>query len=299
MTWSEPWGESVRATGKGGMSIEVIPLSAALGAEITGVDLAREISAAQFDKIRRAWLDHKVIVFRGQVLSPEDQLRYARLFGNIQVVRSATHIVGRDQTLMHVANRDIDGKPGILPDGEMQFHTDQCYYEKPARATLLYAMEIPKTGGNTRFLNTAKAYAALPEETKIRLADLNIENIYDYDASPTTRGHDLDPAAPRFVHPAIIAHPDTGEPVLYANRLISDRIVGLERDESDRLLADIFDHAEQDQFIYEHVWRVGDLIMWDNFATMHARTDFDPNEARVLRRTAVEGPRPIAYGAVS
>lgn len=274
------------------MSIRVTSLSEALGAEINGVDLGRELGPDEFEAVNRAWLRHKVILFRGQDLGEDDQLHFAAMFGELQAVRSATHLIGENQFVMHVANRPVDGKPGILPKGEMQFHADQCYYECPCRATLLHAMEVPRRGGHTLFLDTGKAYAALPDGEKARLDAWRVLNVYDYGGNPTVKGDGVDPEAPRFVHPLVVQHPVTGERLLYANRLMSDRIEGLEEDESDRVLARLFDHAEQPRFIYEHVWTPGDLVMWDNLAVMHARTDFDPTGHRVLRRVAVKGPRP-------
>lgn len=275
------------------MSVTVTPLSEALGAEISGVDAARA-SEAEFAAIRAAWHAHKVLLIRGQALDTAAQTAFARRFGEIQVVRSAAHILGEEQPVMHVSNRLVDGKPGVLPDGEMQFHTDQCYYEKPSRMTMLLALEIPKRGGNTLFLNAAAAFAALPEARRAELLRFHVKQVYDYDGAPTIKSQDIRADAPQFVHPLVIRHPETGAPVLYANRLMSERIVELDQAASDKLLAELFDHMEQRRFIYEHEWRVGDLVMWDNLAVMHARTDFDPAEARILRRCTVAGERPQA-----
>ena len=276
------------------LSVEIVPLSDAIGAEITGVDLTRPMSDAVLETVTGAFLAHKIILFRGQNLEPEDQTRFARRFGDIQTIRSAKHILGDNEELMHVSNREVDGKPGVLPEGEMQFHNDQCYYECPARATLLYAIEIPGAGGHTLFLNTVKAYAALGPDLKQRLAPLEVFNIYDYDINPTIKGDGIRADAPQFVHPVVIRHPDTGEPALFVNRLMSDHITGTDRHESDALLTGLFDHMEQPQFIYEHRWTEGDLLMWDNYASQHARTDFDPEQPRILRRVAVQGTRPAA-----
>jgi len=273
------------------MSVSVTPLSAALGAEISGVDVA-QLDDSDFAEIRAAWHAHKVLLIRGQKLDTAAQTAFARRFGDIQVVRSAAHILGDDQPVMHVSNRLVDGKPGVLPDGEMQFHTDQCYYEKPSRMTMLFALEIPKQGGNTLFLNAAAAFAALPRARQAELMRFHVKQVYDYDGAPTIKSGDIREDAPHFVHPLVIRHPETGVPVLYANRLMSERIVELDRAESDRLLAELFGHMEQRRFIYEHTWRVGDLVMWDNLAVMHARTDFDPAEARILRRCTIAGDRP-------
>jgi len=279
------------------MTLQTRPLSDAIGVEVLGVDLAGDISENLFAEIRQAWLAHRVLLFRDQDIDHPTQTAFARRFGDIQVVRSATHLVGESQEVMHVSNRPVDGKPGILPDGEMMFHTDQCYYEIPSRMTMLFAIAIPSNGGNTLFLDTIKAYAALPEAMKARLAGLKGHNVYDYDGSPTLRadGHSAD--APQFDHPIVIRHPETGAPCLYANRLMTDHIVGLDRAESDELLLELFERAENGDFIYEHVWRPGDLVLWDNLATMHARTDFDPAETRTLRRATVAGERPQAYEA--
>jgi taurine dioxygenase len=274
------------------MSITVRPLSEFVGAEIGGVDLSRELTDAEFEPIKRAWAKHKVLVFHGQKLTTEQQLRFAQCFGPLQNVRSATAVLGADQPIMHVANRPVDGKPGVLPDGEMQFHTDQCYYERPSRMSMLFAIEIPKSGGNTMFLNAAAAFAALPEARRQEISRYKVKNIYDYSGAPQIKSEQIREDAPTFVHPLVIRHPETGEPVLYVNRLMSECIVDLPKAESDKLIAELVAHAEQRKFIYEHVWTVGDVVMWDNFACMHARTDFDPAEARILRRCGVQGPRP-------
>ncbi len=279
--------------------MEVIPLSKALGAEIKGIDLSSELSGEQRREIHAAWLAHKIIVFRDQYFSDEDQLRFAKSFGEVQVVRSATHLVGENQAIMHVANRPVNGKPGILPEGEMYFHNDQSYYEQPCKATLLYAMEIPKQGGNTLFLNTAKAYAALGPEEQQKIAMLQVFNVYDYDRNPTIPSEAFDSDAPHYIHPLVIKHPETGVPALFISRLMSHHIEGMAAPESRALLDRLLDHAEKASFVYEHVWRVGDLVMWDNFASQHARTNFDPAEIRILRRVAVAGSKPEGIGKLA
>lgn len=276
------------------MSVQVTPLSDAIGAEISGVDLNAAMDERVLKTVYATWLAYKIILFRGSFLNADDQARFARSFGDIQPIRSATHILGEDQQFMHVSNRDVDGKPGVLPEGEMQFHNDQSYYERPAKATILGAIEIPDAGGHTLFMNTAMAYAELSADMKARLDGLRVLNIYDYDTNPTIKGDGIRSNAPQFEHPVVIRHPETGEPALFVSRLMSDHITGMERGASDALLGELFDHMEQPQFIYEHTWLPGDLLMWDNFASQHARTDFDPEQPRILRRVAVAGPRPEA-----
>ena len=197
---------------------------------------------------------------------------------------------------MFVANVTVDGERGDLPEGEMQFHADQCYYETPTKGAVLYALEIPSQGGNTLFSSTYRAYESLPRELKDRIAGLQALFTYDAYGNPYKRAQ-ISEDSPRFVHPIVIRHPATGRPALFVNRLMTDSIVGMPRAESDALLERLFQYIEQPDNVYEHVWRVGDALIWDNLATLHARTDFDPKERRALRRTAIRGVRPQAYNA--
>lgn len=277
------------------MSVGFKLLCAALGAEILGIDLAQPLAPEEIAFVRRVFRDHKVIVVRGQNINGQEQRRFAEYFGSIQGVRTAYNTPGVKQDYMYVGNVTVEGMKGVLSDGEMQFHYDQCYYEVPSRASMLYAMEIPSRGGNTCFANAVAAYERLPAEIKRRIDGLSALHVYDYAANPTARAREVSPDAPRFVHPVVIRHPETGHPVLFVNRLMTDHIVGIDRAESDRLMDVLFAAVEAPEIVYEHVWRVGDLLMWDNFATLHARTDFDPAEKRVLRRYGIQGSRPLAW----
>lgn len=276
------------------MSISVTPVSGAIGARISGVDL-RDLDDATMRQIHAAWLEHFVIVVEGQTLSGEEQIAFTERFGPRQQVRTVK--LKRDEgtrDFMYVANRTVDGMKGVLPDGEMQFHTDQCYYENPSRATILLAIEVPGEGGNTRFANAYAAYESLPAATRDRLRGLRALNVYDYQANATVKANESAPDAPRWAHPVVIRHPETGREVLYVNRLMTDHIVGMDRGESDELLEELYEALENPAHCYEHVWTPGDLVMWDNLCTLHARTWFDPAEARVLRRTSVAGRPPDA-----
>lgn len=274
------------------MELTINPLSAALGAEVLGVDLRGDIDEETLRRIRQAWLDHQVIVFRDQSLSADEQKRFAELLGPLQGVRTRRDDPEKPQDFMYVANRSVDGMQGVLPDGEMQFHVDQCYYENPSRATMLFAIELPSRGGKTLFSSCYKAYESLDDETKARITGLSALHVYDYDANATVRAKESATDAPSHVHPLVVRHPETGRPVLFANRLMTVRIVGLEPADSDALLETLFQAGENPAFVYEHEWRPGDLTLWDNMCTMHARTDFDPAERRVLRRVTVAGSRP-------
>jgi taurine dioxygenase len=269
------------------------PLSAALGAEILGVDLSQEIDDHTFTKILDAWHENLVILLRGQELSEGDQVRFAEKFGPPAVIHTK-QFVRNHPAVMLISNIRQDGKPiGALPDGEMHFHTDQCHQERPAMASMLYALEVPSTGGNTLFANGYKAYETLPDGIKRRIEGRKALNAYDYETAAMKRGTRLAQGVPSYVHPVVRTHPATGRKALYVNRLMTVRIEGLPAQESDELLATLFDHQERREFIYEHVWRAGDLLMWDNRCTLHARTDFSSNERRLMRRVTILGEKPV------
>lgn len=273
-------------------AVAVERLSPALGAEILRLDLRHPISDSLKQTLLEIWHEHLVILLRNQALDEESQVRFAETFGAPAKITSGRAFSARHPSVMLISNIREDGKPiGALPDGEMHFHTDQCHQEIPAKATLLYAIEVPSNGGNTLFSNAYRAYETLPEELKRRIAGRRALNAYTSDT--TLRSANYDDARSSFWHPVVRTHPATGRKALYVNRLMTREIEGLPRDESDAILQRLFDHQEQPQFVYEHAWRPGDLLMWDNRCTLHARTDFSSAERRLLRRVTILGERPV------
>jgi taurine dioxygenase len=269
------------------------PLSSALGAEILGLDLRRALDDDTFAAIRDAWHRSLVILIRDQELSEEDEVRFAERFGPLARVHTSEFTRG-NPAVMLISNIREDGKPiGALPDGEMQFHTDQCHQERPAMASMLYAIEVPSAGGNTLFANGYAAYATLPEAIKRRIEGRKALNAYDYHTAAMKRGTQLAAGVPCYAHPVVRTHPATGRKALYVNRLMTVRIEGVPAPESDELLAFLFDHQERREFVYEHVWRCADLLMWDNRCALHARTDFSPHERRLMRRVTILGEKPV------
>ena len=281
------------------MSIEILPASDALGAEVTGVDLSGPIDGDVAALLRRAWLDYLVLVFRGQDIDQHAQLAFTRLFGQPGGVFSPRPQRGLDGEplepgIMMVSNIRRDGKPlGLAHDGEMWFHSDMCYDENPHQATMLYAIEIPPVGGNTLFANMYAAYARLPEATKERIRGRTALQMHEYYRTDRPRVRDDMSDVRHFSHPVAIAHSETGRKALYVNRLMTARIDGMEEEESDALVDELLGASEDPSIVYEHVWRVGDLVMWDNRCVTHARTDFPETERRLLRRTTTEGTRPF------
>ena len=282
----------VTATQARSATFALRPLSPALGAEISGIDLRDPIDAALKGKLLDVWHEHLVILLRDQVLDEDAQVRFAETFGPPAKITSGRSFSVKHPSVMLISNIRQDGKPiGALPDGEMQFHTDQCHQAVPAKATLLYAIEIPSHGGNTLFANAYAAYATLPDDIKARIEGRRALNAYDKDSTQRTARYDN--AASSCRHPVVRTHPATGRKALYVNRLMTREIEGLPHAESDALLEKLFDHQEQQQFVYEHVWRPGDLLMWDNRCTLHARTDFPAGERRLLRRVTILGEKPV------
>ena len=267
-------------------------LSPALGAEILGVDLRDPIEEALKLKLLDAWHGHLVILLRNQVLDEDTQVRFAETFGPPAKITSGRTFSTKHPCVMLISNIRENGKPiGALPDGEMHFHTDQCHQEIPAKATVLYAIEIPSRGGNTLFSNAYTAYETLPQEIKRRIMGRRALNAYDKDS--TRRTANYDDAGSSYWHPMVRTHPATGRKALYVNRLMTREIEGLPRKESEALLQRLIDHQEQPKFVYEHVWRPGDILMWDNRCTLHARTDFSAGERRLLRRVTILGEKPV------
>ena len=274
--------------------LQTKPLSPAIGAEILGVNLGDpNLSQDVIDAIEREWYASSVLLFRNQDLSEDAQIAFAQRFGELKGGGKRSDGVIKRPGLSLVTNIKENGRQiGILPDGEMQFHSDQCYYEKPSIGTILYAIQVPSKGGNTCFGNMYKAYDTLPADIKAKLEGRRALNIFDYDNDQTIRGQGT-AKGPTWVHPVVRVHPQSGRKALFVNRLMTSHILDMPAEESEALLNLLFDHLEQPQFVYSHPWRVGDMLMWDNRCTVHARTDFDPNETRLMRRVTMK-PEAVA-----
>ena len=280
------------------IDITITPLSRACGAEIRGVDLSRELSRATVQAIKHAWGEHLVLVFRGQNITQEQQLRFASYFGALgdrkqapPALRDRAEGIYQDhKKILLVTNIKVAGQPiGAFGDGEFWFHIDSGYTPRPYKYTFLYAMELPSSGGNTLFSNMYKAYEAVPPALKERLKGKKALHIHEYKrAEKADLSADLG-NVPHYHHPVFITHPDTRRKTLFVDRLMTARIEGLAREESDAILAQLYDLGERKEFIFEHVWQLGDFLMWDNRCTVHARTDFPKGERRLLRRCTVEG----------
>ena len=282
-------------------SLEVVPISAAIGAEIKGVDLAK-VDAATFAAVRNAWLEHCVLLFRDQDISDADLVAFSRRFGELDESPPNENGVmspsGFPEILV-LSNVVENGVAiGSLGNQECIWHSDMNYREKPPMGSMLYALEVPPSGGDTGFLNAYTAYETLPAPLKRRIEGLEIkhdsttnsagyrregsEDVTDVTVSPGTR------------HPIVRTHPETKRKTLFLGRRRYAYIPGLALADSEALLDALWAHATQEKFTWHHHWRVGDVVCWDNRCTMHRRDDFPENLRRVMHRTQIKGDRPFA-----
>lgn len=280
-------------------AVRVVPSGAALGADIEGVDLREPLDPVALSTIRQAWATHLVLRFRGQRLTDDDLMRFSANFGRLDgAPRGAANPDEKDQSgyVTVISNIIENGKQiGGLGSYESFWHTDMSYNEDPPYASFLYALEVPPSGGDTGFTNMVKAYETLPADIKKRADRLSCK----HDASRNSAGElrrgyrevDDPREVPGAVHPIVISHPVSGRSALYLGRRKNANIPGLPLEESEALLDALWDHATQPELTWYQKWRQGDLVMWDNFATMHRRDSFDPATRRLMHRTQVSGVR--------
>jgi taurine dioxygenase len=290
------------------VQFEVVPAASALGAEIRGIDL-KQLDDAAFKRIHATWLDHVLLIFRGQSLAAVDLVNLVRRFGvpvtssnlhkrDLQE-RTANQLFQLPPEVTVVTNLQENGRSvGILGDGEVVWHSDFSFKEKPTAARMLVAMEVPPQdrGGCTFFLNCYAAFDALPDDVKKRISGRTIKQANIIDTAMKLRpGASLDDdvrTTPGPSHPIISTHPETGCNMLFLGRRHGAYVNDCTLEESEALLNELWAHCTQPRFCYEHRWIVGDVVVWDNRATLHRRDAFDPASRRVLYAAQVEGHRP-------
>jgi alpha-ketoglutarate-dependent taurine dioxygenase len=277
-------------------SISVRPVGPALGAEVTGVDLSKPVPPAVFKTLEAAFLKHKVLVFPDQDITQDQMVAFTSLWGP-----PGEHIVAGRKAEGHKAlsainllsNATLEGKPNgrHTDESAKRWHTDRSYQTIPAMASMLYSIEVPKSGGDTLFSNAVAAYEALPEEEKQGIDQKIAVHWIKYSHRIAGKGLATDEEiarTPPVRHPIARKHPVTGETGIYCGAHAAS-VEGLDETEGRTLLDGLIEHIAQPQFVYRHKWRTHDLVMWDNRCTFHAATDFDGQELRVLWRTTVVG----------
>ncbi|MGH8852322.1 MAG: TauD/TfdA dioxygenase family protein [Casimicrobiaceae bacterium] len=274
------------------------PLCPGFGLETSAVDVSDAPSDASFDEIARTFFAAQVLVLRDQHLTPQQFLAFARRFGPPE-----PHVIDQfhhpeESNILILSNRKKNGQPIGLADAGTYFHTDYSYLQVPARATMLYSIEVPKAGGNTLFANQYAAYDGLSDATKRRIAPMIAVHHYGnrkvaddmsrVAASPLT--DEQKAKMPLITHPIVRAHPVTGRRALYAVSGSSYSIVGLPEDEAVALLDELAAHAIQGKYVISYAYRVGDVVIWDNASLLHSATLTDPDDPRTLWRITIKEP---------
>jgi taurine dioxygenase len=283
---------------RSGAGIAVIRSQAGLGAEVTGVDL-RDLDERGFARVLQAWHEHSALLFRNQTLGDQDLVAFSRRLGDLDwapIMENGRRFVEGMPEIYIVSNVKVNGDAiGSLGDGEAVWHTDMSYLELPPKASMLYALEVPASGGNTSFCTMYGVYDALPAALKERIAPLKIKHDGTYNSGGYLRAGvqatDDPRSSPGAVHPLVCTHPETGRRMLYLGRRRNAYLVGLELAESEALLNELWSYVDRPELAWEHKWRVGDLVLWDNRCTMHRRDAFDPGSRRVMHRTQIKGER--------
>jgi alpha-ketoglutarate-dependent taurine dioxygenase len=277
-----------------GSFMRVRPTGAALGAEVQGVDL-RALDDSGFAAIHRTWLDHQVLLLRDQALADDDLIAVSRRFGNLDeapIQETGQRFVDGHPEIYVISNVVQDGVAiGSLGAGEAVWHTDMSYVPNPPKASALYALEVPPSGGDTSFCSMYAAWDALPEPLRRRVHGARVKHDGTYNSGGYTRQGvtptDDPRTSPGALHPLVYIHPETGRRALYLGRRRNAYIEGLPLEESNALLDEIWAWATRDSWTWRHQWRVGDFVLWDNRCTMHRRDAFDPATRRVMHRTQI------------
>lgn len=280
---------------------EVRRLHDALGAEVVGLDLSAPLAAGDFERIHRAHLDHHVLVFRDQRITPAEQVAFSRRFGPLQVhVLKDFALPGHPEVLV-VSNIKEDGKPIGLGDAGHFWHSDLSYKERPSLGSLLHAQELPAEGGDTLFANQHTAYEALPKASRELVGTLFAEHTYlaRYEElrarspwRPRLTQAQIDEVKP-VIHPVVRTHPETGRKALFVSEHFTTRIVGLPEDESRAVLEELFALSVRPQHVYRHRWQPHDMVFWDNRSVQHLAAGTPDHLRRKLHRTTIEGDIPF------
>ncbi|OUL28444.1 taurine dioxygenase [Nostoc sp. T09] len=279
--------------------VKITPLDAPLGAVVTGLDASQSVAPEVILQLKQALRDRHILIFKNQQLTDEQFLNFAFYFGSLFVPPQDIPVLASEPgvTPVIIPVSNVDG--GYTGTGELTFHSDHHWTPYPSSGSLLYALEVPVEGGDTSWLNLNLAYETLDESTKKRIADLQLitYNPFLQDRNAPRSNYRLDQSipliSPVFPHPLVRTHPESGKKILYLGYKTEVEVVGLDPQEGAELIAYLRQHLNQPQFYYQHKWSVGDIVYWDNQATLHHRQAFDPKERRVMKRISLAGSRPF------
>lgn len=297
----DPSTNSVNAQKSSAQHFEIWPLDAPLGAEVLGLDLHKPLSDAEFARIHQAHLDHHVLIFRDQRITPEQHIAFSRRFGALEIHVLHQFLLPDHPEILIVSNIKENGKPVGLGDAGQYWHSDLSYKEKPSLGSLLHAQELPSEGGDTAFSNQHLAWDRLPSHLRSAVANLRAEHSYlaRYEElrarnpwRPALSAEQLAKVQPA-VHPIVRTHSETGSRALFVNEHFTTRIVDVPEDESRDLLTALFEHSVKPEFVYRHQWQAHDLVLWDNRSVQHLATGTPEHLRRKLFRTTIQGDLPF------
>jgi taurine dioxygenase len=279
------------------MDYTIARLSEHTGAEVRCIDLTGPIDEVVRARLNRAFVEHSVLVFRDQHLTPRQLLDAVGLFGEPFPQHNSRFAVPECPLVHYISNQDFypDGRRYIPGEG---YHTDHSNAARPPKATILHAVSLPDRGGDTQYVDMRLAYDELPQQTKRRLDGFKAIHVYQSRHSErklmelSSEGCSRVPDA--VAHPIVRTHPESGRKAIYINPIRTEGIVGMPEEEAQALLADLLKHATQARYQYRHQWRPGDLIMWDNRSLLHkANGDYDMKQLRYLYRIMLQGDVPV------
>jgi taurine dioxygenase len=284
------------------MAYTIAPMTEHTGAEVRGLDLRVPIDAATRAALNRAFADHHVLVVRDQHYEPADFLTAVQVWGELQPHdKKEMHVPGFPQ-MFYVSNEEFLGGKRLIP-GET-FHSDHSNHPAPPKATILYPVALPTSGGDTQYVNMHRAYDDLPAATRRRIDPLKAVHVYLSKYSPRALKplgeESLKALPPAGVHPLVRVHPENGRKALFLNPVRIESILGMPDDAALDLVAELMAHATQAKYEYRHQWRYGDMVLWDNRSVMHkANPDYDMSERRYLYRLMLKGEAPIPVAAAA
>jgi taurine dioxygenase len=274
---------------------------APLGAEVFRLDLAQPLGDDDFAELHRAHLDHHLLVFRDQHITPSQQVAFSRRFGPLQIHVLRQFQLASDPEVLVISNIKEDDKPIGLGDAGHYWHSDLSYKAVPSLGSMLHAQELPRDGGDTLFANQHTAWETLPRHLQRAVEGASAEHSYlakyaDLQKRnpwrPNLTQAQIDEVVPA-VHPVVRTHPETGRRALFVSEHFTTRIVGLPEDESRDLLAALFAHSTRPEHIYRHQWQERDMVFWDNRSLMHLAAGCPEDQRRKLYRTTIEGDTPF------
>ena len=281
-------------------SFEVRPFNGAVGAEIIGLDLALPINDQDFARLHRAHLEHHVVVFRDQHITPQQQIAFSRRFGVLQIHVLKQFLLSGHPEILIVSNIIENGQSIGLGDAGKFWHSDLSYKELPSLGSMLYAQELPTEGGDTLFADMHKAWDTLPQALRTAVEGRSAAHSYTARYSETRFEGNWRPTltpeqlaeVTEVVHPIVRTHPENARKALFVSEGFTTRIVGLPEDESRQLLAQLYAHSVQPEHIYRHAWQPGDLVFWDNRSLIHLAAGCPSHLRRKLYRTTIQGDAP-------